>query len=305
MRHLAAALCCAIALAGAGCTRSRGLERHPGTLVVAVEKEPISLDPLLLEGRDAYTYGPILYSYLTAYDSSGRAVADLAKEVPTQANGGVSRDGRTVTYRLRRDARWQDGRPVTAADVVFTYHAIMNPSNDVPERYGYDRVASVRAADRYTAVVRLKRPFSPIIGFFFGGDSNYPILPAHLLAALPSLNAAAFNSQPVGSGPYRLDRWERGTQLEFVANQAYFAGAPHIPRLVLPFVPEDSTAIDQLKTGEIDAATFLDASRSAELRALPGHRVVVTPVPYFYALSFNFDDPLLADRSVRRAIALA
>src|SRR5215469_11104702 len=89
------------------------------TLVVAVRKEPISLNPLLLEGINAYTFGELLYSYLTTYDRNGAMAADLAREVPSLANGGISADGRTITYRLRRNVRWQDGVPVTSRDVAF------------------------------------------------------------------------------------------------------------------------------------------------------------------------------------------
>jgi len=297
---------CLAALAFAGCTSGHAEPRHGrDTLVVAVRKEPISLNPLLLEGTDAYTYGPLLYSYLTRYDENGRVVGDLVREVPTLANGGVSSDGKRLTFALRRGVRWQDGAPVTARDVVFSYEAVMNPANNVPERYGYDLVASIRAPDPYTVVVTLKRAFSPIIGFFFGGDSNYPILPAHLLAGARSLNAVGFNASPIGSGPYRFDRWDRGDRISLTANAAYYAGQPKIEHLVLPFIQVDSTTINELDTGEIDAAFLVDASRIAELRAIAHHRVVVTPVPYFYALAFNLRDPLLSNRTMRESLALA
>ena len=306
MKQCAAVILCLVALAFAGCTKqdARGV-RAPGTLVFAVQKEPISLNPLLLEGIDAYTYSEIVYANLTKYDADGRSVPDLATEVPSLANGGVATDGKRVTYHLRRGVRWQDGTPLTAQDVIFTYRAIMNPANNLPERYGYDLVGSVQAPDAYTVVVRLKRAFSPIISFFFGGDSNYPVLPAHLLAALPNINTAAFNGAPIGEGPYRLVRWERGDRLTFDASSSYFGGKPHIEHLVLPFISQDTTAINELQTGEIDAAMQLDPSRIAELRAIPNHRVVVTPVPWYYALGFNLEDPVLSDHTVREAIALA
>jgi len=296
-----------VMLAFAACTTQRAANdrRSPGTLTVAVQKEPIGLNPLLLEGMDAYTYSELLYSYLTRYDPSGRSTGDLVSVVPSVANGGVSADGTRVTYHLRRGVRWQDGTPVTARDVVFTFHAIMSPANNVPERYGYDLVTSCTAPDDYTVVITLRRAFSPIIGTFFGGDSNYPILPAHLLAKQRSLNTAAFNSQPVGSGPYRLDRWDRGNEITLTANPTYYAGVPKIGKLILPFIPQDSTAIDELQSGELDAAFLLDASRISELRAIPHHRVVVTPVPWYYALAFNLDDPILSDHTVREALALA
>jgi peptide/nickel transport system substrate-binding protein len=100
-------------------------------------------------------------------------------------------------------------------------------------------------------------------------------------------------------------RWDRGDRLTFDASASYFGGKPHIEHLVLPFISQDTTAINELKTGEIDAAMELDPSRIAELRAIANHRVVVTPVPWYYALGFNLQDPLLSDHAVREGIALA
>lgn len=297
------ALCAWLPLAA--CSKTGSPPTRTDTLVVAVSQEPVSLNPLYLEGIIGYTIGELGYSYLTNYDSYGKVVPDVAVTVPTIANGGVSSDGRRVTYRLRHDVTWQDGVPVSSQDVLFTYRAIVNPSNAISSRYGYDRVASVEATDPYTAVVRLNRPFSPIVSYFFGGDSNYPLLPAHLLAKYASLNRAPYNGAPIGSGPYRVARWNRGDRLEMAANDRYYAGRPAIRHLSLRFVRDASTTIDQLITGEVGATFFADVSRIATLRTIPHHRVVVTPVPYFYALTFNLTDPLVKDPAVREAFALA
>ena len=296
---------CLAALALASCHGRNSAGSDSSTLRVAVRKDPISLNPLLLEGLGAYTFGELLYSYLTTYDASGRIAGDLAREVPSKANGGISSDGRVITFYLRHNARWQDGAPVTSRDVAFTYRAVMNPANNIPERYGYDVVSRLETPDPYTVVIRLQRPFAPILSLFFGGDSNYPILPAHLLASLPNINAAPYNSTPVGSGPYRLQRWDRGDRIVLDANSSYFHGKPGIGRLVLPFIADDGTIIEQLQTGELDAAFFIDTTRVAQLRAIPNHRLVVTPVPYFYAMGFNLQVPALADRAVRLAISQA
>src|SRR5579863_5320634 len=301
----AVAAICLAALALVSCHARNAAGVDSSTLRVSVRKDPISLNPLLLEGVPAYTFGELMYSYLTTYDASGRIAGDLAREVPSTANGGISADGLTVTFRLRRDARWQDGEPVTSRDVAFTYRAVMNSANNVPERYGYDIVTQIETPDPYTVVIRLARPFSPVLSLFFGGDSNYAILPAHLLASLPNLNNVPFNSSPVGSGPYKLQRWDRGDRITLDANPSYVHGKPGIQRLVLPFIPDDGTTIEQLQTGELDAAFFIDTSRVEQLRAIPNHRLVITPVPYFYAMSFNLQDPALADRTVREAISQA
>jgi peptide/nickel transport system substrate-binding protein len=304
-RALCAALLLLLSLVA--CTTRAAHDRAAtnGVLTIALRKEPISLNPLALEGTDSYTFGPLIYSYLTRYTPDGRSVGDLALVAPTRANGGVTDGGRRLTFHLRHDAHWQDGAPITSRDVVFSYHAIMNPANNVDTRYGYDRITSIAAPNPYTVVITLATPFSPIVGYFFGGDSNYPILPAHLLASAANLNTSSFNGTPVGSGPYAVRAWDRGDRLTLEANARYYGGAPQIHELALPFVADDSTRIEELQTGDVDAAFLLDASRIAQLRAIPGHRVVVTPVPYFYALAFNMRRPLFADPAIRRAIAMS
>ncbi|MBV9103284.1 MAG: hypothetical protein JO060_06810 [Candidatus Eremiobacteraeota bacterium] len=104
---------------------------HVGTLI-----EPNTLNPvggtLVLESRVAN----LIYDGLIRVDDRGQPVPDLTTVVPSQANGGISRDGRTVTYHLAPNARWSDGTPVTARDVIFTWRAIMNPRNNVTTRVG-------------------------------------------------------------------------------------------------------------------------------------------------------------------------
>jgi peptide/nickel transport system substrate-binding protein len=292
--------CILAACAKAGPTLSR-----PGTLVIAVQQEPASLNPLYLQGAIDSAISGLGYTYLTNYDSYGNVVPDVAVTAPSLANGGISSDGKRIIYHLRRDVLWQDGIPLTSRDVIFTHRAIMNPSNAIPSRYGYDRIASVAAPDPYTVVVKLKRPFSPIVAHFFGGDSNYPILPAHLLAQYASLDRVAFNAAPIGSGPFRFAHWVRGDRLEMMANPRYYAGRPAIARVSLRFIHDSSTAINQLLTNEVDATFFADVSRVAAFRAIPHHRIVVTPVPSFYALSFNVTDPIAKNATVRRAFGLA
>ena len=150
-------------------------------MLVVAASEPRSLDPLYLEGILAYEIGELGFSYLTATMRVELIVPDLAREVPTLANGGISADGERITFRLRSGVLWQDGTPLTSRDVIFTYRAVMNPRNTIPSRYGYDRIASVKAVDPHTVVVRTLTRYSPIVSMFFGGDSNYPVLPAHLL----------------------------------------------------------------------------------------------------------------------------
>ena len=287
------------------CTHRVSVLRLSNSLVIATVGEPSSLNPLLLQGAAATGICALGYSLLTTYDAHEAVVGDAAAIVPTISNAGISRDGKRIVYHLRHDVMWQDGYPLTARDVVFTYRAIMNPSNNVPDRSGYDRIKSISARDPYTIVVELTRPQAAFVTTFFGGDGNYAILPAHLLAAYPNLNHVAFNALPVGSGPYRFMKWVRGDRLDLTANDRYYRGKPSIRYLSLHFVHDSSTIVNELMTGEADATFFASPAKIAALRSTPNHRVIVTLLPYFSAIVFNMSDPLVKNSFVRGAFASA
>lgn len=246
-----------------------------------------------------------MFSYLVAVDGQGRLVPDVATAVPTIANGGISRDGRQLVYHLRRGVRWQDGEPLTARDVVFTYRAVMNPRNNVPTRLGFDQIAAIGASDPFTVRVTLKRPFAPFVTYFLEPE-NFPILPAHLLEHRSSLNDAPYNQLPVGSGPYRVVAWLRGDRLMLAANPGYWRGRPAIDAIVVRFIANEETIVTGLRAHEIDAAFDL-APASAELvRAeLPDATVASYPIYGFGALIFNTRAEAVADPRVRRAIVAA
>jgi len=248
---------------------------------------------------------PLVYAFLLTMDDRGHLVPDLAAEVPSASNGGISADGRTIVYRLRKNVVWQDGVQLTARDVVFTQHAIMNPSNNLTSRYGFDRVLSIDAPDPYTVRIRLRSPFSPILTQFFGPANNYGIVPAHVLERYADINGVPFNAMPIGSGPYRVKEWMRGDHVTLVANPAYFRGPAKIATIVLKFVANSTTALNQLRTGEVNASFFADPTHLAEYRAIPAVHVSRAPFAAFGDLQFNLHDPTLADPRVRRAIVEA
>lgn len=295
-------------LLSAGCTpnASHFGERGVGsTLTLAAQWEPKTMNPLLLNGSEAAEIDSLIFSYLLNVDNAGYPVPDVASTVPTLKNGGISADGMTIRYRLRRNVRWSDGVPLTAQDVIFSYTAIMNPQNLTGSREGYDEIRSINAPDPYTVVLKLKQPYSPILLTFFAPNQNYAILPAHLLASYPSLNRVSYNSNPVGSGPYELERWLHGDRMVFVRNPHYFGKRPAIQRIVLKFIPQSETILTQLQTGEIDGTLSADPAIAPYFGSLHRSRVLKTPIPSIGAITFNVHDPILSDSRVRRAFAMA
>jgi peptide/nickel transport system substrate-binding protein len=306
----------ACALATAACTRTisgsfngageRNPWTQPGTLRIATSLSPNTFNPFLSTQQVEAFVQAFVFDPLIATDEKGRDVPILAATVPTLENGGVSRDGLTITYRLRRNVRWQDGAPFTSRDVAFSFRAIMNPATAVATRHGYDDIARVDTPDPYTAVFRLKRPFAPAVHTFFAhSDAPYYILPAHVLERFPDLNHVAFNEKPVGTGPFKLVRWLRGDRIAYAANDGYFLGKPKLRRIVVHLVPDENTIASQLRAHEIDWFSAATPRMYPQLTTIPGFGVRLVPTNASDAIMFNtkrvpFDDP-----NVRRAIGYA
>ncbi|HZY98506.1 MAG TPA: ABC transporter substrate-binding protein, partial [Candidatus Baltobacteraceae bacterium] len=242
---------------------------------------------------------------LLKYDDRDRLVGDVATDVPTLQNGGISRDGLTIVYHLRRDAHFADGVKLTARDCVWSIQAVLNPANNVQTRFGYDRIANASAVGDDTLVLRLNRPFAPILTSVLA-PQGFPILPEHLLARYPDFNHLAFNQKPIGSGPYVVDAWLHGDRVEMHANPKYFLGEPKIRKLVVRFIPDPQEATNQLQTHEIQAYfNEQDYAQYPQLRALRGYYVLDRPVSAVGALIFNTQHPAVGDPAVRHAMAEA
>jgi peptide/nickel transport system substrate-binding protein len=244
-------------------------------------------------------------AYLFLSDERLGLQPELATQIPTQRNGGISRDGLTITYHLRRGVHWHDGAPFDARDVVFTWHAIMNPKNNVVTRLGYEKVAAMTIVDPLTVRVRLKQRYAPAVSSLFGpGEVPMPILPQHILGSSPDINRVAYNSKPVGTGPFVIDRYEPSTGVYLKANPNYWRGPPKLRGIDYLIVPDPNTVMVMLRSNELDAATVSDAN-AVELSKAPGIAIVREPTNLVVFLALNERHPPLDDIRVRRAIASA
>lgn len=286
----------------AGCTSSA-----PQTHAIAfnISEDPHSLNPLLAQSDDEQQIAHLAFDLLVDVDVQGRLVPGLATQVPSPENGGVSADGRTITYHLRRGVLWQDGAPFTSHDVWFTWRALMDPRNDVASTRGYDLIASIDTPDMLTVVVHLRRPWAPAVATFFSyGVHPAPILPAHLLEGHGTLRTSAFNEHPVGTGPYEFVDWLRGDHLTYRANPHYYRGAPKTASIIVREVPDINTDLTMLRTGDIDWSLLSPAQRLG-LGEAPGIRIVYAPFAGFGAIAFNCRRPPFNDVRMRRAVAMS
>ncbi len=274
---------------------------------MGIQADVDNLDPLLATNTTDSAVDRLIFDVLVSVDASGnREVPMLAAQVPTLANGGISRDGLTITYHLRHGVRWSDGAPLTSADVAFSFHAIMNDANNVIARDGYDVVRSVAIPDPYTIVFHLKHPYAPFVNTVFGeSDSPYAIIPAHLLAKLPNINHIAFNSQPVGTGPFELKEWVRGDHLTLVPNPHYFLGAPKLKEIRIEVIPDENTEINDLRSHSLDWQFEASPDEYRQLKTIPDLRIVLVNMNQYLWLQINNRHVPLDELPVRQAIAMA
>ena len=274
------------------------------TLHVALTQEPATLNPIVGTLQVETDVEQFLFDGLIRHDDRGNIIPDLAERVPTRENGGISADGRTITYHLVRNARWQDGVPVTSEDVKFTFEAIMSPKNNVASRVPYDEIERVETPDTYTVRLVLKRPWAPVLQEFACGNLG-AIIPAHLLAKYGDLNHVDYNAAPIGSGAYRLVSWRRGSEMTLEANPDYFRGAPKIKHVVIRFLTNDNTMLIAIRTGELDIADRLNISTFVQVGTVPRMTPATNIQSFWEHLTFNTGRAPLSDAEIRRALCYA
>jgi peptide/nickel transport system substrate-binding protein len=280
-----------------------------GTLTVALWQEPESLNPYTAIQTVSRLIRKQTLEGLWDVAPNGEYQSVLAASVPTVGNGGVSKDGKTVTVRLRPNLKWQDGHPVTSADVKFTWNVIMDEANPVSSRSGYDEIAGIDTPNASTAVIRFKRPYAPYLTLFSIAGA---ILPQHALRQT-DVSKADFNRKPEGTGPFMVSEWKSASNITMVRNPNYRTpGKPYLDRVIFKFVPSREIATAQLTSGEVDSMWNLLENQIPQLERVPGVKLLTTPSPNLEYLGFNLASgedpatphPILGDARVRQAIGL-
>ena len=288
-------------------TNGRHAWTVPHVLRIDDFAQPDTLNPYLSEMDVSYAISSLVYSYLIVADDRGDLVGDLATEVPSLANGGISADGRTYTYHLRRGVHWQDGVAFTSADVVASWRAVVDPSHQTVFRNGYDRIVAIATPDEHTVVVNLRERYPPFISQFFAPlqEGGKPILAAHLLRRIHDFNHGALADTAVGTGPFKLAKWSRGEGITLVRNDSYFRGRPGLDRIEYRFVPDPQTIATEMRTHQTDLLETPPAGIYPLLKAIPDLAISLGPWNAQMLLAINHRSPGLGDLDVRHAISLA
>ncbi|MDP1837893.1 MAG: peptide ABC transporter substrate-binding protein [Reyranella sp.] len=294
-----------------------------GPLKVLWWQGPTLLNPHFAVGTKDQDGSRLFYEPLAAWDSEGNLQAKLAAEIPTRENGGLSADGKSVTWKLKQGVTWHDGKPFTADDAVFNWEYAKDPATASVTIGSYQDVM-VEKVDQFTIVVKFAKP-TPFWADAYVGTRGM-LIPKHLFAEFIGAKSrdAPTNLKPVGTGPYLFKDFKPGDLVTGVINPNYHqANKPHFDSIEMKGGGDAvSAARAVLQTGEFDFAWNMQVEDEILTRLEKGGkgRVQVTPGGNIEHMQLNTTDPwtevdgerssiktkhpTLSDPAVRQAIAL-
>lgn len=271
-----------------------------GQIIVGVSQEPTVFHPLMpgIESDQGVWFA--LFNPLWHTEPDGSFVPDLAAEVPTVENGGISADGLQWKIKLRSGVKWHDGTDFTSEDVKFTLELINNKSFRAATRLGHALVEDIKTNGPNEISWKMSKGYSPYLALL----SWTFIVPKHILASAADPNATAFSAAPIGTGPFKWSRRIAGQSVTLEANPNYFGEGPFVERVIWNYIPDANGLYTQFKTGQIDYAGYngLLAHVYKEASALPDRKVMSGTNGQIECIVMNFGKPQFSELAVRKAL---
>lgn len=268
-------------------------------LIRHLSAEPGTLNPVT--ATDAYASA--INSYI--YESLIKRDEKSLELVPSLAESWqVSEDRLTYVFHLKRNVTWEDGHPLTAADVLFSFERIRDPQVDSAHlRNYYQDIEKLEVLDDHTLRYTYRIPYFRALEFCGG----IPIVPAHLFGDSSDFNNHPIGRKPVGNGPYRLLRWDTGREIVLVRNENYWGERPHFDRIVFKLISDPTAALQVLKKGGLDRMSLrpIQWVRQTQSRRFVEHyQKLKYYTPGYSYIGWNRRKPIFSDRRVRLAMTL-
>ena len=315
MRPILAATTFAVfALAGCSDRENGGPSANEvgGTVVIASPSAFTPSLPPLVQDAISRAVADLVYDRL----------ADIGPELNTFGDAGFTPrlarrwmwadDSLSISFELDPGARWHDGRPVRASDVRFSYDLIRDRATTAPGAVYFANVDSITVRDSLTAVAWFRER---ALEQFYTVAHQLDIVPEHVLGGTPrdQLRAVNVGTTFIGSGRFRLARFEPSVRMELVADTTNYRGRPKLDRVIWSVSSDAGAGITQFMSGQADVFESLPAELLPQVDSNPTVRAIPVPSRGYAYLAFNFRDPrrrgaphpVLADRRVRRALSMA
>ncbi len=266
------------------------------TLHLTTPSNPSRLNPILATDAGSSEVAGFIFSALVKYDKNAKEIiGDLASSYEFENNS-------TLIFHLRRDVKWHDGAPFSANDVLFTYNLINAPQVVSPYTSTFKEVQSVEVIDPYQLKVTYKKPYFKALEIWMMG-----ILPEHILKDEKDIMNSAFNTEPVGTGPYRLKTLEFSKNIELSAFEHYYEHRPYIDTITFHVIADPMTRFLMLKSLQIDigALEAMQLERQLNSAFHKAFKIIEETAFSYTYLGFNLRHQKFKDPRVRQALSLA
>jgi len=273
-----------------------------GSYTEGLMGQPTYINPLLANVEPDLSLTNLVFSGLYKYDSNGRLVPDLADGMPA-----ISQDQKQYTINLKRGLKWQNGKPLTADDIIFTIGLLQDPNYKSPLWPLWQATAVAKLSD-YSVKFTTKDISGPFIN-----NLILPILPESVWGGVDAQNflLSKYNLEALGSGPYAIKQVKKMPsgkveEISLEANPNYAGGRPEIDQLIFKFYDNEDDILNAFHSREIDGFGFVPLGSDLYVdKNQPQARVLTVPLPQYQIVFFNLDNKILSDQNVRLALSLA
>jgi peptide/nickel transport system substrate-binding protein len=316
-------ICLALGLLAAIGLSTRDADAAPEELTIGVSQYPALLHPNL---ETHVTQNYILAMAMrpfTTYDADWNLICMLCTELPTLENGeavketyedenGEEKEGIALTYQIQQGATWGDGTPITTEDVLFTYEVGQHPQSGVSNAELYRRIRSIDVQGKKTFTMHIDR-----VTFEYNGINDFRLIPAHIERPRFEADPAAYRTRTAYQtdvtnpglyfGPYRITEVEEGAFVVLEPNPTWWGKKPYFQRIVVRAIENTAALEANLLSGNIDmiageAGLTIDQALAFEQRHGEQYQILYKPGLVYEHIDLNLDNPILADRRVRRAL---
>ncbi|MBN1871574.1 MAG: peptide-binding protein, partial [Candidatus Omnitrophica bacterium] len=277
-------------------SRASHCEQYGDAYVTGSIADAVNLIPFLSTDSASHEITGLVFNGLTKVDKDLNIVGDIAERWE------VSGDGLQITFHLRRGICWHDGKPLTSADVKFTFDTIRDPKTGCPYIASYQDIESVEVIDDYTVKFVYSQPYAPALS-----KLGTEIVPSHILKN-EDLQRTPFKRRPLGSGRYIFEKWKTDQYIILKSNADYFEHRPYIDRYVTRVIPDQAVQYLELITGGIDTMgltsyQYLFRTETDKFK-VSYNKYKYLSHSYSY-IGYNLEDPLFKDERVRRGLSYA
>jgi len=266
------------------------------TLHLSLSANPARLNPILATDSASGEITSFLFNGLVKYDKYQKNI------IPDLAEKFYFKDEKTLVFELKKNVLWHDGEKFDADDVIFTYKLLISPKIASPYSSGFRFVKDVKKLDNYTVEVEYKEPYFKALETWMMG-----ILPSHILKDEKNIMNSPFNTNPIGTGPYKLEKLEFSKDIILSANEEYFEHPPYIDKISFHVIADSMTRFLMLKSYKLDIGSLSPIEYEKKLsKEFFDHFNIYENISLSYTyLGFNLRKKKFKDPRIREALSLA